>query len=78
MVLPTFLQGALLGKPITVFGDGTQSRSFTHVHDLVDAMIRLMDEPKGVGDIFNIGNDHEVTINELPEKAKEMTGSLLR
>lgn len=75
MVLPSFVQSALLGKPITVYGDGTQSRSFTHVDDVLDAMIKLMDEPKAVGDVFNIGNDHEVTINELAEKVKEMTGS---
>jgi len=75
MVLPNFVQSALLGKPITVYGDGTQSRSFTHVHDVIGAMIRLMDEPKAVGEVFNIGNDHEVSINELAEKVKEMTGS---
>ena len=75
MVLPSFVQSALLGKPITVYGDGTQSRSFTHVDDVLDAMIKLMDEPKAVGDVFNIGNDHEVTINELAEKVKEMTAS---
>jgi UDP-glucose 4-epimerase len=75
MVLPTFVQSALLGKPITVFGDGTQSRSFTHVHDVVGALIKLMDEPRAEGDIFNVGNDHEVTIRDLAEKVKEMTGS---
>ena len=75
MVLPSFVQSALLGKPITVFGDGTQTRSFTHVYDVVDAMIKLMDEPRAVGDVFNIGNDQEITINELAEKVKEMTGS---
>ena len=75
MVLPTFVQSALLGKPITVFGDGTQTRSFTHVKDVVNALTRLMDEPKAEGDIFNIGNDHEITINELAEKVKAMTGS---
>ena len=75
MVLPTFVQSALLGKPITVFGDGTQTRSFTHVKDVVNALTRLMEEPKAEGDIFNIGNDHEITINELAEKVKAMTGS---
>jgi len=75
MVLPTFVQSALLGKPITVFGDGTQSRSFTHVLDVVDALITLMAEPKAEGDIFNVGNSHEVTIKDLAEKVKEMTGS---
>jgi len=75
MVLPNFVQSALLGKPITVFGDGTQSRSFTHVRDVVGAIIKLMDEPRAEGDVFNVGNDHEVTINDLAHKVKEMTGS---
>ncbi len=75
MVLPNFVQSALLGKPITVYGDGTQSRSFMHVADAVTAMTRLMEEPKAEGDVFNIGNDKEVTINELAQKVKEMTGS---
>ena len=75
MVLPTFVQSALLVKPITVFGDGTQSRSFTHVNDVVGAIIKLMDEPAAEGDIFNVGNDSEVTINQLAETVKEMTGS---
>ena len=75
MVLPSFVQSALLGKPITVFGDGTQSRSFTHVQDVVDGLVKLMDESKAEGDIFNVGNDQEVTIDQLAEKVKEMTGS---
>lgn len=76
MVLPTFVQSALLGKPITVFGDGTQSRSFTYVSDVVGAIIKLMDEPAAEGDVFNVGNDSEVTINQLAETVKEMTGSV--
>ena len=75
MVLPNFVQSALLGKPISVYGDGNQSRSFTHVLDVVDALIRLMAEPKAEGDVFNVGNDHEITINDLALKVKEMTGS---
>ncbi|RJR38304.1 MAG: NAD-dependent epimerase/dehydratase family protein [Desulfobacteraceae bacterium] len=75
MVLPNFVQSALLGKPISVFGDGTQSRSFTHVQDVIDALVKLMDEPKAEGDVFNVGNDHEVTIKDLAQKVKEMTGS---
>jgi UDP-glucose 4-epimerase len=75
MVLPNFVQSALLGKPITVFGDGTQSRSFTHVKDVVDALTKLMAEPKAEGDVFNVGNDHEITIKELAFKVKEMAGS---
>ena len=75
MVLPNFVQSALLGKPITVYGDGTQSRSFTHVRDVIKALIKLMDEPRAEGDIFNVGNDHEISIIELAQKVKEMTGS---
>jgi UDP-glucose 4-epimerase len=75
MVLPNFVQSALLGKPISVFGDGTQSRSFTHVADVVEALVKLMAEPRAEGDVFNVGNDHEVTIKDLAQKVKEMTGS---
>jgi UDP-glucose 4-epimerase len=75
MVLPNFVQSALLGKPIGVFGDGNQSRSFTHVQDVIEALVKLMAEPKAEGDVFNVGNDHEVTIKDLAQKVKEMTGS---
>ncbi len=75
MVLPNFVQSALLGKPITVYGDGTQSRSFAHVKDVVTAITKLMDEPAAVGDIFNVGNNEEVTIKDLAMKVKTMTGS---
>ena len=75
MVLPTFVQSALLGKPITVYGDGNQTRSFSHIRDVVDAVTGLMSEPAAEGDVFNIGNDKEVTINELAEKVKKMAGS---
>ena len=78
MVLPNFVQCALLGKEITVYGDGTQSRSFTHVNDVVGAVMRLMDEPTAEGEIFNIGNDNEITINDLALKVKEMTGGSSR
>lgn len=75
MVLPNFVQSALLGKPITVYGDGTQSRSFAHVQDVIEALVKLMQTPEAVGDVFNVGNDHEVTITDLAKKVKEMTGS---
>ena len=75
MVLPNFVQSALLGKPITVYGDGNQTRSFTHVKDVVKALIKLMEEPKAEGDVFNIGNDHEISIKDLAMKVKEMTKS---
>ncbi|MBW2029574.1 MAG: GDP-mannose 4,6-dehydratase [Deltaproteobacteria bacterium] len=75
MVLPNFVQSALLGKPITVFGDGTQSRSFTHVSDVTDALIKLVNKQEAEGDVFNVGNDHEVSIKDLAHKVKEMTRS---
>jgi UDP-glucose 4-epimerase len=75
MVIPNFVRQALAGQPITVFGDGTQSRSFTYVGDVVRALIALMNEPKAVGQVFNIGNGREITIQDLAEKIKTMTGS---
>jgi UDP-glucose 4-epimerase len=75
MVLPTFVRQALAGQPITVFGDGTQSRSFTYVADVVDALVKLAQEPRAVGEVFNIGNIEEVTIRELAERVKRITGS---
>ncbi|MGH9313613.1 MAG: GDP-mannose 4,6-dehydratase [Vicinamibacterales bacterium] len=75
MVIPTFVQQAIAGRPITVFGDGSQSRSFTYVGDVVGALIVLMQEPRAIGDVFNVGNGSEITILELAEKIKAMTGS---
>jgi nucleoside-diphosphate-sugar epimerase len=75
MVLPTFVRQALAGQPITVFGDGTQSRSFTYVGDVVDALVRLAHEPRAIGDVFNIGSTSEVTIGELAARVKKMTNS---
>jgi UDP-glucose 4-epimerase len=75
MVIPTFVRQALANEPITVFGDGTQSRSFTYVGDVVRAMVALINEPKAVGQVFNIGNGREITIGELAERVKSMTGS---
>ena len=75
MVLPSFVQQALAGSPITVFGDGTQSRSFTYVGDVVDCLMKLVEEPKAVGQVFNIGNKEEVTILKLAEIVKSLTGS---
>ena len=75
MVIPSLVRQALAGEPITVFGDGTQSRSFTYVGDVVRAMVALIDEPRAVGQVFNIGNGHEITIGDLAVKIKSMTGS---
>jgi UDP-glucose 4-epimerase len=75
MVLPTFVRQALTGQAITVFGDGTQSRSFTYVGDVVDALARLTGEPGAVGDVFNIGGTDEVTMSELAARVKQLTNS---
>ena len=75
MVIPNFVTQALAGQPITVFGDGSQSRSFTYVGDVVKAMVALINEPRAVGQVFNIGNGNEITIGALAERVKKMTGS---
>jgi UDP-glucose 4-epimerase len=75
MVIPNFVRQALAGQPITVFGDGRQSRSFTYVGDVVRALIALANEPGAVGEVFNIGNGQEISIMELAEKVKIMTES---
>ena len=75
MVIPNFVRQALAGEPITVFGDGAQSRSFTHVADVVDALLKLVTEPKAMGEVINIGNIQEVTIMQLAERVRELSGS---
>jgi UDP-glucose 4-epimerase len=75
MVVPTFVEAALKGDPIRVYGDGGQSRSFTWVGDAADALIALARIPEAIGGIFNIGTDEKVTIGELAHKVKELTGS---
>ena len=75
MVLPNFVRQALAGQPITVFGDGTQSRSFTYVGDVVRALLALVNEPRAVGQVFNIGNVEEISISQLAERVKAAAGS---
>jgi UDP-glucose 4-epimerase len=75
MVVPTFVRQALQGEPITVFGDGTQQRSFTYVGDVVDALLKLMVTPAAIGQVYNVGNTEEVTIRALAERIKAKTGS---
>lgn len=75
MVLPTFVRQALAANPITVFGDGEQSRCFGYVGDVVCAVIKLMETPAAVNQVFNIGSDREITINELAAHIKEVTRS---
>src|SRR5687768_151842 len=68
MVLPSFVRQALAGQPITVYGDGSQTRSFTYVGDVVRGMVALMSEPAAVGQVYNIGNGEEISINALAAK----------
>jgi UDP-glucose 4-epimerase len=75
MVIPNFVRQALAGEPITVFGDGKQSRAFTHVTDVVDALLKLMAEPKAIGQVINIGTVEEVTISQLAERVRALSGS---
>ncbi len=75
MVLPTFVKQALSGKTITVFGDGSQSRCFAHISDVVGALTRLSEKEEALGKVFNIGSDEEITILELAKKVKSMTSS---
>ncbi|MEA2524572.1 MAG: UDP-glucose 4-epimerase, partial [Thermomicrobiales bacterium] len=75
MVIPRFIGQALRGEPITIFGDGEQSRCFTFVHDAVDAVLALMRTPAAFGESVNIGNEREVTIHRLAELVLEATHS---
>jgi len=76
MVIPNFVKQALLGHPITVFGDGTQSRCFTYVGDVVGQLIALAENPKAVGEVFNVGNDREeVSVKDLATRVKQRTQS---
>jgi UDP-glucose 4-epimerase len=75
MVLPSFVRQALAGEPITVFGDGRQSRCFGYVGDVVDALAKLVRTPAAIGEVFNIGSDEEITIGELAERVRRASGS---
>lgn len=75
MVIPRFVRQALAGERLTVFGDGTQTRCFCHVLDTVEALVRLMDSPRAVGDVFNVGSHNEISISGLAELVLSLTGS---
>jgi UDP-glucose 4-epimerase len=75
MVIPTFVRQALAGRPITVYGSGEQTRCFGFVGDVVGALVSLMEKDEAVGGVFNIGSNEEVSINQLAEKVRELTGS---
>jgi UDP-glucose 4-epimerase len=75
MVIPTFVKQALAGRPITVYGDGKQSRCFGYVGDVVEALTKLMDHNDAVGNVFNIGANEEISILQLAQRVKELTNS---
>src|ERR1019366_9023430 len=75
MVLPTFVRQALDGDPLTVFGDGRQSRCFGYVKDVVESILRLVSCPAAVGEVVNIGNDEEISMEGLARMVKERTQS---
>jgi UDP-glucose 4-epimerase len=75
MVVPRFVKQAIAGRPLTVFGDGSQTRCFCHVQDVVGALMKLVDTPASVGEVFNIGSTEEVTILQLAETVKRLASS---
>jgi UDP-glucose 4-epimerase len=75
MVIPTFVRQALAGRPITVYGNGKQTRCFGYVGDVTGALVKLMDHAESVGQVFNIGSSEEISILQLAEKVKELTES---
>ncbi|MFL6275139.1 MAG: NAD-dependent epimerase/dehydratase family protein [Blastocatellia bacterium] len=75
MVIPNFVRQALAEQDITVHGDGSQTRCFTHVNDVVTSLIKVAEHPRAVGEVYNIGSEHEVSILELARKIKKLTGS---
>ena len=75
MVVPNLVRAALQGEPLTVFGDGRQTRCFTWVGDAVRDLIDLSLHPGAVGEVFNVGSDHEITIADLAALVKQLTGS---
>lgn len=78
MVLPRFVEAALRGDPLQVYGDGQQSRCFCHVSDVVGAMIKLMETPAARGQVFNLGSNEEVTIEALARRVLQLTQSASR
>jgi UDP-glucose 4-epimerase len=75
MVIPTFVRQALAGRPITVYGNGKQSRCFCYVGDVVGALVKLMDTDKSVGEVFNVGSNQEISILDLAKRVKELANS---
>ena len=75
MVIPRFVGQALNNQPITIFGDGTQTRCFCHVSDIVNGALALSEHPEAVGKVFNLGGDQEVSISDLARQVIQLVGS---
>src|ERR1700694_6142533 len=75
MVVPTLVKQALSGRPLTVFGNGEQTRCFAYVGDVVSALMAIMDHPRAVGQVFNVGSNEEVSITSLARRIRELTNS---
>ena len=74
MVVPRLARQAVRGEPLTVYGDGTQTRCFCHVADVVDALLRLLPRPEAIGEVFNVGGTHEGSILELARRVNQLAG----
>jgi len=75
MVVPRFIEQAISGKPITIYGDGNQTRSFAYVSDIVYGVVNLASHPGAIGEIFNLGGEEEITISDLAKKVKRLAKS---
>ncbi len=75
MVIPRLVRQALTDEPLTVYGDGTQTRCFCHVQDVVSALVGLLDHPEAVGNVFNVGSQHEISIADLARRVASRTKS---
>jgi len=75
MVVPRFVSAALAGEPLSVYGDGNQSRAFCHIDDVIEALLAVVDSPKAIGQVFNVGNNFEISIMDLARKVIAVTKS---
>ena len=75
MVVPRFVSAAISGEVISVYGDGKQTRSFCHIDDVIEALLLVIDSPKTIGQVFNLGNNFEISISDLAKKVVEVTKS---
>jgi UDP-glucose 4-epimerase len=75
MVVPRLIGQAVTGQPVTVYGDGRQTRCFCHVGDVVDALVRLLDDERAVGQVFNVGSTEEVSVLDLASRIRTIAGT---